>query len=197
MKIEQKNFLRKIPVTAAVMIFAATHLALAGGPTAFQLAKLGDQYVGVQSKDKVVQIRSERSIASLTPDIWYVVYYDPDATFKAVEVKFGAGQKLDVSHPGRLLEMLGDDKEQLDAKKLKIDSDQAIQIATTQPLLKNLTLKATQLKLEHGDTGPQWRVRLWAAKLKNPDDSADIGEVIISSDDGSLIKADLHPNSVD
>jgi hypothetical protein len=195
-KIESIKLTRKILAMSA-MTFAATQLALAAGPTAFELIKLGDQYVGVQSKDKVVQIRSEKSIASLTPDIWYVVYYDPDATFKAVEVKFGAGQKLDVSHPGRVLEMFGDDKEQLDAAKLKFDSDKAIQIATTQPLLKNLTLKATQLKLEHGDTGPQWRVKLWAAKLKNPSDDADIGEVIISSADGSLIKADLHPNSVD
>jgi hypothetical protein len=195
-KIERKKFAGKILV-AAVMTFAAAHLALAAEPTAFQLAKLGDQYVGVQSKDKVVQIRSEKSIASLTPDIWYVVYYDPDATFKSVEVKFGAGQKLDVSHPGRVLEMFGDDRQTLDATKLKIDSGQAIQIATAQPLLKNLTLKATQLWLEHGDTGPQWRVKLWAARLKNPNDDADIGVVIISSDDGSIIKTDLHSNRVD
>ena len=31
-------------------------------PTAFDLIKHGDQFVGVQSKDKVVQIRSEKSI---------------------------------------------------------------------------------------------------------------------------------------
>jgi len=171
-------------------------VARAGDPTAFELAKMGNQYVGVQSKDKVVQIRSEKSVASLTPNIWYVVYYDPDATFKAVEVKFGAGQKLDVSHPGRLLERFTDEKQTLDATKLKIDSDQAIKIATAQPLLKNLTLKATQLWLEHGDTGPQWRVKLWAASLKNPNEDADIGIVILSSDDGSVIKIDLHPNSV-
>ena len=85
----------------------------------------------------------------------------------------------------------------LPAAKLKIDSDQAIKIATAQPLLKNLTLKATQLWLEHGDSGPQWRVKLWAAQLKNPNDDADIGVVIISSNDGSVIETDLHPNSVD
>jgi hypothetical protein len=196
MKTEQNNFTQKILVTA-VLTFAATCLALAAEPTAFELVKLGDPYVGVQSKDKVVQIRSDKSLASLTPDIWYVVYYDPDATFKAVEVKFGAGQKLDVSHPGRVLELIGDNKQQLDATKLKIDSDKAIKLATDQPLLKNLTLKATQLWLEHGDTGPQWRVKLWAAKLKNPSEDADIGVVILSSDDGSLIKIDLHPDRVD
>ncbi|HXI71003.1 MAG TPA: hypothetical protein VNN22_11675 [Verrucomicrobiae bacterium] len=181
----------------ALMMFAATQLALADGPTAFRLVKLGNDYVGVQSKDKVVQIRSERSVASLTPDIWYVVYYDPDSTFKAVQVKFGAGQKMDVSHPGRILELIGKDKDPLDTAKLKIDSDQAIKLATQQPLLKNLTIKATQLKLEHGDLGPQWRVSLWAAKLKNPDDDTGIGSITLSSADGSVIKNDLHPNNAD
>jgi hypothetical protein len=195
MKIKQ-GFARTL-LAAAAMTFAATHASLAADPTALELIKLGDPYVGVQSKDKVVQIRSEKSLASLTPTIWYVVYYDPDATFKAVEVKFGAGQKLDVSHPGRFLERFTDEKNPLDATKLKIDSDQAIKIATEEPLLKNLTLKATQLWLEHGDTGPQWRVKLWAAKLKNPTDDADIGIVIISSADGSVLETNLHPNSVD
>lgn len=184
-------------LAAVAMTFAVTRMAVASDPTAFELIKLGDPYVGVQSKDKVVQIRSEKSIASLTPNIWYVVYYDPDATFKATEVKFGAGQKLDVSRPWRMLEMANDDHEVLDKNKLKIDSDKAIKIATSQPLLNNLTLKATQLWLEHGDNGPQWRVKLWAAKLKNRNDDADIGIVIISSADGSVIKTDLHPNSVD
>lgn len=179
------------------MTFSTACLALAAEPTAFELVKLGDQYVGVQSKDKVVQIRSEKSIGSLTPDIWYVVYYDPDSTFKAVQVKFGAGQKMDVSHPGRFLELFDDAKDPLDASKLKIDSDKAIKLATAQPLLKKLTLKATQLRLEHGDTGPQWRVKIWAAKLKDPNDDADVGTVILSSEDGSLIKVDLHPNSAD
>jgi hypothetical protein len=169
----------------------------AGDPTAFDLVKAGDQYVGVQSKDKVVQIRSDKSIATLTPNIWHVVYYDPDATFKATEVKFGAGEKLDMSRPWRMLEMATDDHGVLDKTKLKIDSDRAIKIATAQPLLKNLTLKATQLWLEHGDSGPQWRVKLWAAKLSNPKDDADIGIVILSSDDGSILKLDLHPDSVD
>ena len=195
MKIKQ-GFTRFILATAA-MGFAVTQAALAADPTALELIKLGDPYVGVQSKDKVVQIRSEKSVASLTPNIWYVVYYDPDATFKAVEVKFGAGQKLDVSHPGRLLERFTDEKQPLDTSKLKIDSDQAIKIATKEPLLKNLTLKATQLWLEHGDSGPQWRVKLWAAKLKNPTDDADIGIVIISTADGSILETNLHPNSVD
>src|SRR5712672_1975490 len=92
----------------AALTFALVCMARASDPTAFELAKLGNQYVGIQSKDKVVQIRSDKSIGSLTPTIWYVVYYDPDATFKAVQVKFGAGQKMDVSHPGRLLELIGD-----------------------------------------------------------------------------------------
>ena len=197
MKVKQTNYLLKTLVAGGMILAVAGGSTLAAGPEALELIKLGDPYVGIQSKDKVVQIRSEKSIASLTPDIWYVVYYDPDATFKAVEVKFGGGQKLDVSHPGRVLELFSDDKQPLDSTKLVIDSDQALKIATTQPMLKNLTLQASQLWLEHGDLGSQWRVELWAAKLIDPNESADIGTVILSATDGSLIKVDIHPGSVD
>jgi len=179
------------------LVFALTCVAGAGEPTAFELAKMGNQYVGVQSKDKVVQIRSEKSVGSLTPNIWYVVYYDPDATLKAVEVKMGAGQKMNVSHPLRILEMADDKHKVLDMDKLKVDSDRALKIATSQPLLHNLTLRASRLILGHSDEGPVWKVQLWAAKLKDPNDDEDIGVVILSATDGSVVKTDLHPNRVD
>lgn len=182
---------------AALLAFLLPGVARAGEPTALQLVKEGNQYVGIQSKDKVVQIRSEKSVANLTPNIWYVVYYDPDATFKSVEVKFGAGKKMDVSHPFRALEIASDDHKPFDQDKLKVDSDRALTLAQAEPLLKNLTLKASQMWLEHGDLGPQWRVKFWAQKLKKTDENADIGVVVLSATDGSIIKTDLHPNSVD
>ena len=181
----------------AALGFALTCVAGAGEPTAFDLAKMGNEYVGIQSKDKLVQIRSEKSVGTLTPNIWYVVYYDPDATLKAVEVKFGGGQKMNVSRPLRVLEMANDKHKVLDMDKLKVDSDRALKIATAQPLLHNLTLKASRLILGHSDEGLVWKVQLWAAKLKDPNDDEDIGVVILSATDGSVIKADLHPNRVD
>jgi hypothetical protein len=196
MKTKHKSFTLKTFAVAA-MTFAVARAALAADPTAFELAKLGNQYVGVESKDKVVQIRSEKSAGTLTPNIWYVVYYDPDATLKAVEVKFGAGKKLDVSRPLRLLEPITGADKVLDSKKFKVDSDQALKIALAEPLLKNLTVKATQLWLQHGDLGPEWKVKLWAAKLKDPNKDKDVGVVFISANDGSVVKSDLHPGSVD
>src|SRR5476651_2066327 len=96
MKMQRKKSTQTMLAIAA-MIFAVAQMAFAAEPTAFDLVKLGNDYVGVQSKDKIVEVRSEKSVASLTPNIWHVVYYDPDTTFRAVEVKFGAGQKLGVS----------------------------------------------------------------------------------------------------
>jgi len=191
-----KNEKRNLSFIVA-LIFASTCVVGAGDPTAFELAKMGNEYVGVQSKGKLVQIRSEKSVGSLMPNIWYVVYYDPDATFKAVEVKVGAGQKMNVSHPLRVLEMTNDKHMVLDKDKLKVDSDRALKIATSQPLLHNLALKASRLTLGHSDEGPVWKVQLWAAKLKDPNDDADIGVVILSATDGSVVRSDLHPSRVD
>jgi hypothetical protein len=187
---------RRRTLLAAGLAMVLAPLAMAGDMTAFQLIKEGDHYVGDQSKDKVVQISSEKSVASLTPNIWYVVYYDPDVTGKAVEVKFGAGQKMKVSHPLRLLEAVNEEKV-FDRAKLTVDSDRALEIAKSLPLLKNLTLKASKMWLLHGDAGPVWKVKLWAAKLTNPDHEADIGVVVISATDGSIVKLDFHPRSVD
>jgi hypothetical protein len=166
-------------------------------PTAFWLMKEGNKYVGEQSKDKVVQVRAEKSIGTTTPNIWYVVYYDPTATLKAVEVKFGAGKMLTVQRPLRLLEPLFDKSGPLDRAKLKVDSDAAIKTALKEPLLAKLKVVATAPKLENSDLGPVWRVKLWAQKLNDKTVDVDIGQVIISPESGDVLRTDLHINRVD
>ena len=186
-------------VRAFVFCLVAVSEAAAKDATAFELAKEGNRYLGEQSKDKIVQIRSEKSIGGLTPDIWHIVYHDPDATLKAIEVKFGGGKKMDISRPLRLLEPIVKGDEPLPKDKLKTDSDAALDIACKEPLLKKLTLKASRLTLarrSHDDSTPVWKVRLWAAKLKHPADDADIGEVIISAEDGKVLTSDLKPEHV-
>src|SRR5580658_1473845 len=130
-------------ITGAIAL-AATQGAFADA-TAFNLMKNGDQFVGVQSRDRVVQIRSEQSVGTLVPNVWYVVYYDPDATLKAVQVKFGGGQEMEVTHPGRVIEMMNDQHKPFDMSLLKVDSDRALQIASSQPILQGIIVTSSQL----------------------------------------------------
>ena len=177
---------------AAVLLLAGFTSAFAGSePTAFQLAKEGNRYVGDPSRDQVLEIFSQKSIASLTPSLWTVAYFDPDTTFKVVEVKFGAGLKLDVRRPWKLFDS-GKESDVIDLKKLKVDSDEAIKIATSQQMLSPFNLKYTQLWLQHSDDGLVWRVRLWAAKLGKPDVIMEIGDICISPTDGKVVQANLH-----
>jgi hypothetical protein len=59
--------------------------------TAFELAKVGDSYVGIQGKDKVIQIRSEKSVARLHAGHLACDLLRPVRSLKTVEVKFGGG----------------------------------------------------------------------------------------------------------
>jgi hypothetical protein len=182
----------------AVMLSCVTAGVLADeDPTALELIKEGNRYVGEQAKDKVVQLRSEKSVGSLTPKVWYVVYYDPTATFKAVEVKFGAGKMLDVKRPLRVLETITSSDRVLDREKIKIDSNKAIEIATGESLFKDVKINAVSAKLQNGNSGPLWTVKLWAQKLKKPREDADIGEVKISADEGKVVEMDVHLDRVD
>jgi hypothetical protein len=182
-----------------VLCFSLLGAWAAGGaePTALELIKEGNRSLGEQSKDKVLGIHSDKSIAGLTPNIWYVVYFDPDTPFKRAEVKFGAGRQMGVKREMHPFGGGGSLDKVLDLKKLKVDSDRAIKTATAEPLLSKLTLKATQLWLENSGAAPVWKVRLWAAKLKKPDATADIGDIFISAESGEVVKSDLHINKVD
>jgi hypothetical protein len=176
-------------------------------PTAFELLKEANRYVGEQAKDKVVQIRSEKSVGNLTPNVWYVVLYDPTATLKAQEVKFGSGKMLSVKRPMRLLEPVTGGDLPLNRDQLKVDSDKAISLAQAEPILKDIKLTNTQLKLERvgegvlgegGGSGQAiWKVKVWAAKLRNPGKTANLGELWISAADGKMIKNDVHLNRID
>lgn len=187
--------------TAIVLAILALPLVAAAAAkelTAFELIKEGNRYVGEHVRDKVVQIRSEKSIGGLTPTIWYIVYYDTTASLKAMEVKFGAGKMLDVKRPFRLLEPINKDDLPLDRAKLKVNSDQAIATALKEPMLEKLSLTATSLKLQRQRDGtPVWRVRIWAAKLRNTNKDVDIGDVFVNAEDSKVVRTELHIKRVD
>lgn len=179
----------------ALSVLALT--ASAAEPTAFDLIKEGNRYVGEDSKDKVVQIRSEKSIGGLAPSIWHVVYYDPDARMKATEVKFGGGKKMDVQRPFRLFERAGSYRNIMDRSKLKIDSDEALQIAQKDGLLDRVKLTNSKLMLERWEDLPVWKVTFWAEKARNPSQTADIGQVFVNAEDGKVVHRDLHIDRID
>jgi hypothetical protein len=191
------TLIRQSFLFAVLAICTLNRASFAEERTALSLIKDANDYVGKDTRDQIIGFRSEKSVASLNPNIWYVVYYDRDASFKTTEVKFGAGQKLDVKHPMRQPFAYTDYKNLLDQKRLKIDSDKAIKVAIAQPLLEKLNVRATQLWLENRDGVPTWQVRLWAAKLRHPDSDANIGDVFVSAEDGKVTKTDLHIDRVD
>lgn len=184
---------------AAVAIGLLTSAAQAGEKTAFELIDEGNRYIGEQASNKVVQIRCDKSVGGTTPNIWHIVYYDHTAALNAVEVKFGAGRMLDVKRPFRLLEPIVGADNPFKREQLKIDSDEAYDIAKKEPLLNKLEIKAVRMKLERwsDDVTPVWKVRLWVAKLNDPTKTVDVGEITLSAEDGKIIKVDLHLNRVD
>jgi hypothetical protein len=185
-------------VLGAVLGLATTHIVLAdAGPTALSLIRNGDDYVGNPCRERVLEVYSDKSIASMEPNVWHVVYYDPSVFSKSVEVKFGAGQEMEVSHPMRPFMIPARAHDVLDQSRLKVDSDRALQIATSQPILNGLTLRSSKMTLESSDDGTIWRVELYAAKVGDSTREVSVGYVTMTADDGTIVKADLHPSSAD
>ena len=189
--------MKLLTALTASLVSVLTLVAADKEPTAFDLMKEGNRYVGEQAKDRVVEVRSERSVGTLAPKVWHVIYHDPTARMKAVEVKFAAGKMVDVKRPFRLFERIGDGSQPMDKDKLKIDSDKAIEIALKEPMLADIQVKSVEAKLEKSDTGPVWRLRLWAQKLVDENETAGIGEIVLAADDGKVIDSDIKLGRLD
>jgi hypothetical protein len=180
-----------------IVVCAFAVVSRAADPTAFELVKEGNRYVGEDAKDKVVQIRSEKSIGGLTPSTWFVVFYDVDARMKATEVRFDGGKKTDVQRPFRLFERAGGYKNLLDRSKLKIDSDEALKIAQKDGLLDKVKLTNTKMILEKWEDIPVWKVTFWAEKARNASQTVDVGQIFVHAEEGKVVHRDLHIGRVD
>jgi hypothetical protein len=190
---------RKLAVLLVLGFALVTHAARADA-TAFHLVREGSRYVGEQSKNKVVRVASEKSIGTLTPNIWVIAYFDPIANQRSSEVKFGAGKMMTVKKPFRPLDFVLGKGSTMLLEELKVDSDAAIRTALDQPLLENIKVTSTQLDLKRvgrGSGEPVWTVSLWATRVSNTAKDAKVGEVKISALDGRVIESDLKPSRLD
>src|SRR5688500_3752603 len=88
-------------ITGALLFSLPICAARGSEPTAFALIQEGNRYVGEDVKDKVLQIRSEKSADGLTPKTWHIVYYDIHVRTKETKLKFEDGKKVDLDHPFR------------------------------------------------------------------------------------------------
>src|SRR5204863_7842913 len=111
--------------------------------------------------------------------------------------KFSNGKMVDVKRPLRLLQATGHKSDPLPKEKLRVDSDEALKIATTQPSLENVTLKSTEMRLERGQANePIWKIQMWGSGPKAPEFETSLGDITISAADGKVIEADLKPEKV-
>jgi hypothetical protein len=168
----------------------------AAGMTAFDLVKEGDKVVAPEAKDKITQIRSEKSTANLVPDIWHTDYFDTTAAFKITEVTFVSGKVTEITRPKHFFSAFSGTK-QLEWRKLKVNSDRALAIALKEPTLQKLHVQATQFWLDWGKFGSTWKIRFWAFRQSKPDQIVEIGDLYLSTKTGEIFKNDLHPRSAD
>jgi len=166
--------------------------------TALQLLRKGNTHVSERSKNKVVQILSSRSPIHVPPQQWRIIYYDPKARYKSVEVQFEGGKMSRVFEPARLLEVLTPQAQKpLDAEKLRVDSSDALRITLALPEIRHLTIRSVEFALERGYGGsPVWKIQLFGAASSDPSRETGLGYAIVLADDGRVLKETFSKKTV-
>jgi hypothetical protein len=160
--------------------------------TALQLLQKGNSHVSTRSQNRVLQITSSRAPVDEVPQNWRILYYDDKATYKAVEVRFAAGEMERVYEPNRFFELFTGSSKTLDLAKVKIDSDQAIRIAVAECEVEKVMVKFVELKLERGYGGlPVWNIKLFGIVPGKSSEDGGLGSVIVLAEDGKVLKKDI------
>jgi hypothetical protein len=76
---------------------------------------------------------------------------------------------------------------------LRIDSDQALDIAIKQ-LPPQTQVKSTSILLEDDHDRPVWKIRVWVSRPHRQYEEKEIGEIIISVENGDILKNRLEPS---
>jgi serine/threonine protein kinase len=152
--------------------------------TALELVARGNSHLPERSKNKLIRAISSRSPAGAAPQRWRLLYYDPNALYDAVELRFERGQMARVHEPTRLLGVLTPQSSKpLEIDRMRIDSDKAQRIVFGLP---GISAKSFELELERGaNDAPVWRVRLFETESL---ESRSIGHVLVAADDGRVLR---------
>jgi len=161
--------------------------------TALQLVKLGNHYINEESQDEVIQITSEKTVGSLTPESWRINYYNPKATFKVTEVRFENGKMIRVREPDRVFNIFAPGaRKPMDLSKINLDSDDALKVVMDLPEAQAQTIISVEMKLQRGFGGfPVWQINLFGESQSNASDEKDLGTVILLATDGEIMKNTL------
>lgn len=189
----------RVGLLAALGSFVFAFVAAAGEPTAFALVKEGNRHVGEEVRDRVACIRSEKSVGALTPSLWSLYFLDSASAGKLTEVKFAAGSLVGVTHRSGVLGISGLSRKPraLPMERLKVDSDRALERALSEPVFKHVKLTNTELQLQYKEEAPVWKVTLWASKVRKPESTVKIGEILVNAIDGQVALIDIKLKRLD
>ena len=115
------------------------------------------------------------------------------------EVKFAAGSLVEVSHRSGVLGISGLSRKPraLPLERLKVDSDRALERAISEPVFRNIRLTNAELQLLFKDEIPVWKVTLWAGKVRKPESTAKVGDLLVDAENGKVTLLDIKLKRLD
>jgi hypothetical protein len=182
-----------------VGLFLALVLVSSAGAkplTAFQALPIAEGVVNPAAKKKLIQVWGDRSPQELTPEVWSYVFYDTTADQDGRKVTI-TGKTVSEIRDGyfevnrfRLAAYKAD--EVMDPKRLKIDSDKALDVVRKSTQLKEVKLSTVKFELrqEEDRMSPVWTLILIADKEGY---EKEIGTAKVCAESGTILdfKADL------
>lgn len=190
----------KLKISLFLSALALASLAMAAEPTtAYEAVKIANKEINTEARNKVIQILGEESSSSVLPDKWKILFFDPYAKQdgRLIEVWNGkvTGIRDGYSQLDEFRLFAYKPEEIMPPQRLKIDSNQILEILKRSTALQDVKITHLRLSLLKPDSDsilPVWNVTIFAGNRKTGK-GIELGEARISAESGEILhlKIDL------
>lgn len=175
----------------------------AANVTALKAYKLAYDQVNKLARESLIQIEGKPNSPNVLPTEWMILFYDPYAAQNGTMVRIAGDTIVEIRdgymQAGKLRLAAYKQEEILDAKKLKVDSDDILKILKKSPLLTDVKISSLGLWLKKDGKGPLapsiWHITIYGMNHKA--NEIEFGEAEISAFSGKIIRLDVNLKKIE
>jgi hypothetical protein len=179
-------------------------LSLAGAApvkplTALKAREIAQKSLSGEVKNNVIQVVGSRSAEAMTPDVWKFVFWDEKASQNGRLVTVSGTSVTEIRdgyfEMDKMRMFAYKTDEIIDPKRLKVDSDKALETVLKTAQLQAVKLSSVIFYLNKvkGLEEPVWKMQILADRNGS---EVDIGYARVSAETGGIIEMKLAPEKL-
>jgi uncharacterized caspase-like protein len=160
--------------------------------SAFKRAERISTQLTANYSNNIVHMKARRVPGQLHPDSWEITFGDSRYFWEKWRSTADTQARIDSGKFMAGFITAVEDATPMDRKKLVKDSTDILEMVAAR--FPTIRLASSEFEIDHEKWVPLWRVKIWAYKINQPAQEAELGRIDVDASTGAILRDDLNPD---